>query len=133
MDIENIGGYPVNITGLAEGDILFFDGVSWKNITRFATPTLYALQSPSGNPTVLFDGIQVIINNLQPGDVLIMKRYGYQTWGGNYFVNWFWTNYPRPDPTRKRLQALAGHREQNDTPLDHTAAHAISAYDTQLI
>ena len=73
-----LGGYPVRVTSLKPGDMLFFDGKAWVNVPNSVpNPTTYALEEPSftGEQIVVFDGLPVLMANLAPGDIMAVIAY----------------------------------------------------------
>lgn len=77
-EVKSIGGYPINVTGLATGNILFFNGIAWVNIPATTqNPTTYPMAAPdfSDEVPLSWQGVPVIIYNLQPGDVITVSSY----------------------------------------------------------
>lgn len=74
-DLITIGGYPVDVSGLYDGKILFFNGIKWVAVPLTQRrPETVAMGSPKINNEVPFsiDGIPVMIHDLAPGHVLTL-------------------------------------------------------------
>ena len=73
-----LGGYPVRVTNLKADDMLFFNGKEWTNVDRrVPNPETFALDAPSftGEQIVVFDGLPVLMANLEPGDIMAVIAY----------------------------------------------------------
>lgn len=77
-NLTSLGGYPITVSGLTSGTVILFNGREWIGSPETVqNPTLYPLDPPSiaYQANVSFDGLPVIIYNLQPGDVLSVVGY----------------------------------------------------------
>jgi hypothetical protein len=74
--MDYIAGYPVNITSLANNDMLFFNGQEWVNIQPNSSPTVYTLATPTitTRQLAVFNEIPVLITNLKPSQVLYLTK-----------------------------------------------------------
>ena len=73
-----LGGYPVRVTNLKPDDMLFFNGKEWTNVDRrIPNPETFELDEPSftGEQIVVFDGLPVLMANLEPGDIMAVINY----------------------------------------------------------
>ena len=117
--MEYFAGYPIDITTLNNGDILYFNGEKWIGIVKGTQPTFHALAVPSvtTRQSVVFDNIPVIIDALFPNQILYLKkhvirdtivvpddlRYNEASRGSTRekgeLIFWAWTNgdYPNPE------------------------------------
>lgn len=134
MNLTNLGGYPVEISGLSSGDVLYFDGTKWLNISRNASTTYFDLASPGEESTAtVFNGYPVMIGNLQPNEILILRRFYNKTRDNLFLIQWFWTNTPRPNVGVKKYKPTYRYKNETSEPNNYTPAHAVTNYGLQIL
>lgn len=143
-----LGGYPINIPSLSNGDILYFNGQEWIGIVEGTQPTFYSLVAPSTSvrQSPVFDSIPVVIDALQPNQVLFLRKrviidaqprlddlrvdYNlsrHHARDSGELIFWMWSNGDYPDPSLSTGHSSATFSIVTDGNQSHLAPVPVNA------